>query len=330
MKNAKYGLYTGSICLLIGLFFLGSLGDYRYASASDYPNRPITLIIPYAPGGTTDVVARALTDSMEKHLKQPVVVVSKPGGGTTIGGNAVASAKADGYTLGFLSASTYVPDLLGFTFKIPYSSQDLKPISGVIDVPMGILSKGDAPWNNLKELVEYARQNPSIKVAILGKNNSSNFLIILLAKQEKINFVGVPFDGGSKMVPPLLGGHVSAGITGMDPTIKSLLDAKRLKVLAVCLKRRIDILPDTPCLAELGYKVPFIFTVGVFGPKGTPEEVVKRIDEVVRKIVEEPDFKTKVYNSTAQLNYLDAASYEKTLTEYREFLQVFLKEEGLL
>lgn len=330
MESAKCRLITRTIYLFISLFLIGSLWDCSDAYASDYPNRPITMPIPFAPGGTTDVVARALAEAMGKHLKQPVVVVSKPGGGTTIAGNAVASAKPDGYTIGFLISFTYVPDLLGLTIKVPYSSKDLKPISGVMDVPNGILVKGDAPWNSLKDLVEYARQNPGIKIATLGKNTTGNYLLLLLGKKEKISFVGVPFDGGSKMVPPLLGGHISAGITGMDPTIKSLLDAGRLKVLVTSLNKRIDILPDVPCLGELGYKNPFFLTCGLFGPKGTPEEVVKKIDEVVRKVAEEPDFKAKVYDSTAQLTYLDSASYEKGLTEYREFLQVFLREEGFV
>ena len=331
MKDRKIGMFTKTICLVFSLFLTESLWDGYCAYASDYPSHPISMAIPFAPGGTTDVVARALAEAMEKHLKQPVVVLSKPGGGTTIAGNFVASAKPDGYTIGFLLPATYAPDLLvGLNVKVPYSSNDLKPICATLDVPMGILVKGDAPWNSLKDMMEYTRQNPGIKIANLGKNTTGYYQLILMARKEKINFVGVPYDGASKMVPAILGGHVSAAVTGMDPTIKSLLDAGKLKILATTHNKRINILPDVPCFGELGHKNPFFPTLGLYGPKGTPEEVVKRIDEVVRKVAEEPEFKKKVYNSTAQLTYLDTATYEKALAEYREFLQAFLKEEGFL
>jgi tripartite-type tricarboxylate transporter receptor subunit TctC len=204
------------------------------------------------------------------------------------------------------------------------------PISGVIEVAQAYLVKGDAPWNSLKDLWDFSRQNPGIKIATLGKTHLSYLYTVLVTKQENVTFASVPFDGGSKMVPAILGGHVLVGITGMDPTLKSLLDAKRLKALAICLKKRIDILPEVPSLEELGYKLPLVSISGVFGPKGLPEDVAKRIDEVVRMIVADKDFRAKVYTTTAQVNYLDAASYERSLAQYRDRTHAFFKEEGMV
>jgi tripartite-type tricarboxylate transporter receptor subunit TctC len=326
MKAIEYSLF----CLFLGLALVAPSETGLCAGSSKYPDRPITLVVPFAPGGTTDVCARALAEQMEKYLKQPVVVVSKPGGGTTIAGSFVANAKPDGYTIGFLTPSTFVPEIYSFNFEVPYSSKDLKPISGIVEIPTAFLAKGDSPWNSLKDLLEYAKKNPGMKIATLGKTHVSYYLAVLVTKEEKINFASVPFDGGSKMVPPLLGGHVPVGITGLDPTIKSLLDAKRLKGLAVCIKRRIEILPEMPSLEEFGYKIPFVSITGLFGPKRTPEEAVKKINEVIRQIIKEQEFKTKIYSSTAQLSYLDAIPYEESLTRFKETLQAFFKEEGLI
>jgi tripartite-type tricarboxylate transporter receptor subunit TctC len=319
-----------TVCKLFTSILPGSLSNYVHAADSDFPNHPVTLVVPFVPGGTMDAAARALAASMEKHLKQPVVISSKPGGGTTVGGNYVAAAKADGYTLGFFPASTYVPEIYTFNTPVPYSSKDLKPISGIIEVVQPILVKGDAPWNSLKEFVDYAQKNPGVKVATLGKAQLGHYLIALVAKQEKVRFVGVPFDGGAKMIPAILGGHVPIGITGLDPTVQSLLVSKKFKALAVSTKERAARLPEIPSLEELGYKLPFTSISGVFGPKGIPEEVVKRLTEVIRKVSEEKGFGTKINDAGGELHYLDSVSYEKALLLFKDKTYEYFKEEGLV
>jgi putative tricarboxylic transport membrane protein len=330
MKSIKFRLLTWMFCLFISLFPAGSFWNCSWAASSDYPNSPITLVLPFAPGGSTDAAARALAEAMEKHLKQPLVILSKPGGGTTIAGNFVATAKPDGYTLGFFPASTSIPEIYTFNVPVPYSSKDLRPVSGIIEIVQAILVKGDAPWNSLKDLMEFAQKNPGIKVATLGKTHLGHYLIALVTKQEKVSFMGVPFDGGSKMLPPLLGGHVPVGITGLDPTVQGLLEGKKLKALATCLRKRTAILPDVPCLEELGYKLPFVSISGVFGPKGTPDEAVRKINEAIRKVVEDKGFRVKINNAGGELNYLDSASYGQALMLFKEKTYAFFKEEGLV
>ncbi len=330
MKNSRFRLIVGILCLLTCPVLAGSFWNCTWAAETDYPNRPITLVVPFAPGGSTDAAARALAEGMEKHLKQPLVILSKPGGGTTIAGNFVATAKPDGYTLGFFPASTYVPEIYTFNVPAPYSSKDLRPVSGIIEIVQAILVKGDAPWNSLKDLMEFAQKNPGIKVATLGKTHLGHYLIALVTKQEKVSFMGIPFDGGSKMLPALLGGHVPVGITGLDPTVQGLLEGKQLRALATCLRKRTAILPDVPSLEELGYKLPFVSISGVFGPKGTPDEAVKKINEAVRKVAEEKGFRAKINNAGGDLNYLDSAPYDHSLTLFKEKTYAFFKEEGLV
>lgn len=327
MKKIGFRWLAGLFCLLLSCLLIGSFVTEIHAAS--YPDRTITLVVPYAPGGVTDLGARALAEAMEKHLKQPVVVVNKPGGGTTIGGNAVATAKPDGYTLGFLPTSASLPEVFTYFYEAPYSSKDLKPVSRILAPVLAITVKEDALWNSLKDLVEFARKNPGMKMGTHGKSTLGYLAMTTVAKAEKVNFIDVPFDGDSKIVPAILGGHVPVG-TPAFPAIKSLLDAKKVKVLALCIERRADFAPETPTVVELGYKLAFVSYLGVFGPKGLPDEVVKKLDEVVRKISEEQGFRTKVNNMGTQLNYEPTASFEKTLLRYRENLQVFFKEEGLV
>lgn len=319
-------LLSGLFCLFICLFLIGWFG--AVTQAAGYPDRSITLVVPYAPGGVTDLGARALAEAMEKHLKQPVVVVNKPGGGTTIGGNAVATAKPDGYTLGFLPTSASLPEVFTYFYEAPYSSKGLKPICRILAPVLAITVKEDAPWNSLKDLVEYAKKNPGMKMGTHGKSTLGYLAMTTVGKAEKVNFVDVPFDGDSKIVPAILGGHVPVG-TPAFPAIKSLLDAKRLKVLALCIERRADFAPEIPTVVELGYKLAFVSYLGVFGPKGIPDDIVKKLDEVVHKISEEQAFRSKINNMGTQLYYETTAPFEKSLSRYRENLQSFFKEEGL-
>lgn len=327
MKVKRYGMLSAVCCLFVGLFMMGFLPNIL--GAAGYPDKPITLVVPMAPGGTTDLGARVLAEAMEKHLKVPVVVVNKPGGAMTIGGYAVASAKPDGYTLGFLAGSGAIPEAFTYFYSAPYSSADLKPICRFQTVVLTITVKGDAPWNTLKEFIEYARKNPRMKYATHGKSTTGFVTMTTLAKDEKLSFVDVTFESDATIIPAILGGHVSFGTPALS-SIKSLREAKKLKVLAVTMDKRADIAPDIPTVAEAGYRVTYVPYNGLFAPKGTPDEVVKKISEVVRKICEDKEFRNKAKNMDLQLNYEDPASFEQAIMRVKGNLINFFKEEGMV
>ncbi|MEM3484739.1 MAG: tripartite tricarboxylate transporter substrate binding protein [Candidatus Methanomethyliaceae archaeon] len=313
--------------LIVMLLLVLPLGS---ALASDYPNKPITIIVPMAPGGLGDLGARALAEAMEKHIKQPVVVVNKPGGGMTVGGYAVASARPDGYTLGLFVNPTAVPEIYSYFYSSPYSSSDLRPVCRVYNFFIAISVRGDAPWNTFKELIDYARINPGLKFAHNGKSSGQYIFMKTIAKQENIKLVDVPFDGDGAQIPALLGGHIPIS-TAAFAVVKPHMLAKKVKVLAVATERRTSLAPDIPCLAELGYKLPYYESfLSLFAPRQTPDAVIKKINEVVKKVVEEKEFQAKVKNLDLAIAYEDSVSLERYLAGFKSNVLAFFKEEGLV
>jgi len=329
MRTIGYNILSGLIFLYLSFFLVAVFVPELHAAGPEYPNRPITLINSFATGGPGDLSGRVVAEAMEKHLKQPVVVVSKPGGAQTVGGYAVVGAKADGYTLGLFTASSSIPEVFSYFYQAPYSSKDLRPICRILEPIQVIAVKGDAPWDSLKDFVEYARKNPGLKWGDHGKSTLGYLVMVTINKTEKISLVEVPFDDSTKIVTSILGGHIPLG-TPTYPAITSLLDAKRLKLLAMNLEKRAAIAPEIPTVVELGYKLAFVSHFGIFAPKGVPDEVVKKIDEVASKIAGENDFQTKANRLGVQVSYEDRASFEKSLFRYKEGLQSFFKEEGLV
>jgi tripartite-type tricarboxylate transporter receptor subunit TctC len=295
-----------------------------------YPNKPITIIVPMAPGGLGDLGARALAEAMEKHLKQPIIVVNKPGGGMTVGGYAVASAKPDGYTLGLFVNPTAVPEIYSYFYSAPFTSHDIRPVCRIYNFFIAISVKGDAPWNSFKELIEYARTNPGLKFAHNGKSSGQYIFMTSIARAEKIKLIDVPFDGDGAQIPALLGGHVPIG-TAAFAVIKPHMLAKRLKVLAISSEKRVALAPDIPALGELGYKLPYYESfLSLFAPKKTPDDVINKINEAVRKVIEEKDFQNKVKNIDLAISYEDPTSLERYISKFKENVLAFFKEEGLI
>ncbi len=318
--------------MLIGLLFLFlalGISSWTETNAADYPNRPITLVVPYPPGGSTDLAARVYADFLEKLLKQPVVVANKAGGASTVGGNFVVQAKPDGYTLGYFPYHTAVPEIFSYFMDAPYASKDFKPICTVTAAVTVVAVKADAPWNSLKEVIEFAKKNPGMKFGHNGKNTPPFRLAAMLDKQEKLSLIYVPFQGDSEVALALLGGHIQFAAP-IYASIKSLAEGKKLKPLAASAKKRLDFALDIPTVSELGYHSPSPDPQAVYGPKGTPDAAVKIISEATRKIVENPDYRSKVFSLGVPIIYQDAATIEKANLQVKDEVYTFFKQEGLI
>lgn len=315
----------------LSFFFVFALlsGAFTLASAASYPERAITIIVPYPAGGITDLAARALADGMEKHLKQPVVVVNKTGGRATVGGYALSTDKADGYTLGYLPIATCLPEVFTYFFEAPYSSADLKPIASTACASLSFAVRADSPFQDIKGMVEYARKNPGLKIASPGKQTLPYMVSQAIAKKENVKFTDVPFSGDATTAPALLGGHVP--VAAIDYSVlKPLVDAKKIKVLASCTRTRLDFAPDTPSVVELGYPLAYYSLLGLFGQKSLPDDIVKKIDETVAKVHQDKEYRQRLKNACIQGEYENHVSYPKILAGFKVSMTAFFKEEGLV
>ena len=329
MNKSGNRFRIGFCALFIGLFFIAIAGTPLRAASPGYPNRPITLIIPFPAGATTDLGGRALAESMEKYLKQPVVVVNRVGGATTVGGYALSNAKPDGYTLGFFPPFAAIPEAYTYFQEAPYTSKDIKPISAIAAPLISVVVKGDAPWNSFKDLIGFAKKNPGLKVGTAGKQTAQHMLLTTLNKMEKTGFVGVPFSGDATNLPALLGGHISAGV--MDYSVlSSLVDSKTIKILAVVTDKRAEFAAAVPTVVELGYPVVYVPLLGLVGPKGLPDEISEKLSGLVATISGDKEFQTRMRNIPLQMRYENAGSYQNSLSKYKENILSFFKEEGLV
>ena len=326
MKTNRFTMLIGMF-LLVPIFFFG-MSLFNEVQAAGYPDRPITLLVPYPAGGLSDLGARIVADAMQKHLKQPVVVVNKVGGGGTVGGHSIVTAKPDGYTLGFFAIQTHTPELYSYFSEAPYSSKDLSPIASIHTAVQGWAVKAEAPWKNLKEFADWARKNPGAKIGHPGKNTGAYHSLVTVANAEKITLVDVPYQGDAPIVPAILGDHIPVGILGI-PAVRSLLEAKKVRILALNLLERADFVPDVPTVLELGYRFTIHPYLGIVGPKGTSDEVVTKIDETLEKMSKEQDLRNRSNAVGLQVIYLNNAAYQRTIRQDAQGLTAFFREQGM-
>ena len=258
------------------------------AWAQSYPTRPVTLIVPFAAGGPTDVVARTLGAAMMKTLGQTVVIENKLGAGGTIAANYVAKANPDGYTV-FIHHNG-MATATGLYRKLPYNPlTDFDYIGQVADVPMTLLARKDFPANNLREFNAYVRANKDkMNLANAGLGAVSHLCGMLLQQALGVELTTVPFQGTAPAMTALLGGQVDILCDQTTQTIPQIR-AGKVKFYGVTTKHRIQALPDAPTLSEQGLTdFEIVVWHGIYVPKGTPPEVINKLNEALRAALRDP------------------------------------------
>jgi tripartite-type tricarboxylate transporter receptor subunit TctC len=273
------------VAVLFLVLFLFTTGPVH--GQSDFPNKPINLIMVQPAGGSADLNARLIARLAEKHLGQPVVVVNKPGGSGTIGTAAIAAAKPDGYTIGTLGNSPVV--MVPHMTKLSYDPlKDFDPILQFGVNNWAISVRYDSPYKTLKEVVDYARENPGVLTyGTGGPFSSTHIAMFMVTKESKVEMVHVPFKGGPESLTAVMGGHITLAVGDFSA---QLVKAKKMRVLAMILDERWPDFPDIPTLKELGYSTTFPFFIGLGGPKGLPEPVIKRLEDAFTKATQDPEF----------------------------------------
>ena len=307
----------------IGLTLLFGPGT---AAAQPYPQKPITLIVPFPPGGTTDVLARALGFELGKSLGQQVIVESKPGAGATLGADFVAKAKPDGYTL--LMGAVHHTIATSVYRKLPYDFQkDLTPITIVALVPNVLVINLQVQANNVMELVALAKATPGkLTYGSNGLGTAQHLIGAQFEQMAGVSMLHVPYKGSGPLAIDLLGGQINMSFDTITPVLPHI-KAGKLKALAVTTANRSPALPDVPTLAESGMSGFDLGTwFGVLAPTGTPPEIIARLSGEMVKIIQSADFKKRmdeiganpVGNTPAQMAAQIRADTERFATLVKE------------
>ena len=258
------------------------------AFAQDYPNRPVTIIVPYAPGGAADIIARPLALGLERELRQPFLVVNRPGASGAIGAAQAASAAADGYTL--LAAVVQVsilPDVdLLFGRTPSYRREQLTGIARLTAEPVVFMAGAQTPWRSIAALVQDARQQPGkITYSTGGAYSGSHLPFAIFAQAANIDMVAIPYKGGGPSMLAVLTGEVA--MTSQTPGVAyGYVTSGKIRALAHSGKEPLKNMPEVPSLKSLGYDAEFYLWAGFFAPRGLPEDVARKLgaatDHVMR------------------------------------------------
>jgi len=278
-------------CQRIAALVVAAFCIAQPAAAQSFPTKEIRLVVPYAAGGSTDQLARAIQRSMAQTLGQPVIVENRPGAGGTLGVNYVVRARPDGYTLVF--GNTGPNAIVGLMRQIPYDPQkDLRPISTVAFTPMILAVPSDSPARSVAGFIAYAKQAPrgSLNIGSVGNGSLSHLTAEAFGEAASIQLQHIPYNGGAPMMTAFEGGQLHAAfVTGLDGA--TLVASGKVRYLAVATPKPTDVVPGLPAIAERLPDFKSSAWFGVLAPKGTPNDVIDTLNAAVVKAVAEPELR---------------------------------------
>ncbi|PZE22352.1 tripartite tricarboxylate transporter substrate binding protein [Paenibacillus xerothermodurans] len=258
------------------------------SAGTDYPKKDITLIIPWAAGGGTDVIGRQVASLMEKQLGKPIVVVNRNGGGGLVGFQEIAKAKPDGYTIGLIRNSLILQKYAGETHV---DHKSFEPIAVINQDAATITVSGKAPWASAKEFIDAAKKEPEkIRISNSGPGAIWHVAALALGRDTGAKFTHVPFQGGNPAAIAVAGNHVEA-TTASAGEVQSLVQDGSLKMLGIASEQRLPQFPDVPTLKEQGINTVIGVWRGLVAPKGTPPAIVEALDKAVAQAVASNEYK---------------------------------------
>jgi tripartite-type tricarboxylate transporter receptor subunit TctC len=319
--------------LVVCLFVIDSV-YFALGKDPEYPTKSINFIIPYSPGGATDVTSRVLVDVAKKYLGQTIVPINKGGAGGSIGTMAVITTKPDGYTIGAAVPSS--------AFVVPFSEEaPFKDLSGLTfimnygDYVYPACVREESPWKNWKELIEWARKNPGdVKIGLTAakKASAQGFVFRQIEQKERVKFTYVPFKGGGDAMNALLGGHITLFASSTDASTVSLLEAGRIRVSMYMSSYKISGFENVPTTNEL-YGIDTPSLLGVWGPKGLPEYVVNKLGDAFSRAIRDADFVRVMKQMNMPIVYMDSKEMtrfiESTFQKTKDTLKKLEAEEEI-
>jgi len=297
------------MAVVLALTLLGAEASAQEA----YPSKPITLVVPFPPGGVADIVARPAADALGRVLGAPVVIENKAGAGGGIGMAYVAKAKPDGYTLLLaLSSISILPEADKIIGRPPmYQLDQLVPIARLTADPTVLAVRADSPWKTLQEFVADAKKRPAaISYGSSGNYGTMHVPMEMFAADAGIKMLHVPYTGAGPAVVGLLGGNIDAVASGPSTVIQHV-KAGTVRVLASWGDHRLASLPDVPTLSESGFNAVFFQWSGLFAPAGTPAPVLAKLRDAARITASDPRFVAALTTVETPVQYLDAPELQR-------------------
>jgi tripartite-type tricarboxylate transporter receptor subunit TctC len=296
----------------LALAALATFTQPALAQSGSWPDKPITMIVPFPPGGVADTVARPVAESLARELRQTVVVENRAGAGGATGMGAAARAPADGYTvLLSLSSISILPEADKILGRKPQFTLDqFKPIARFTADPTALVVRADAPWKTLADFLADARKNPAkYNFGSSGNYGTMHVPMEMLKASAGFRMTHIPYTGAGPALLALLGGQVDAVATGPS-TVAQQIKAGRLRALAHWGDKPLQALPDVPSLKSQGYPVQFAQWAGLFVPAGTPPDVVTRLREASRRVAADPAVLATIGKAGSPIEYLDAPDFQ--------------------
>ncbi|MFH1124921.1 MAG: tripartite tricarboxylate transporter substrate binding protein [Pseudomonadota bacterium] len=315
------------MALLIGFLFLA--GAEAVSAASEFPTRPVEVIICFAPGGTLDVAVRIMGEELSKTLGVPAMLTNKGGGGGAVGTEFAANAKPDGYTV--LAAPIGVFNILPFlTPNLRYKLSDFIPVCKYANSPNLIFVKKGSKYKTFNDILTDAKKNPGkLTCATAGMGTAAHFSLEMIKLQAGIDVAHLPYKSGAEVITSLMGGQVDFITQGLPPAV-GLLKSGDLVGLASTLGK-IPGFPNIPTMAELGYpRATLGVWVGYFLPKGVPTPVVNKLASAFEKAIKSPAVKKGIEDTAQVLDYMDSADFAKFMAAEYAMLEEVAKKANLI
>ena len=312
----------------IALLIASLLGTFAAvpAQASDYPNHPVELVVPYNAGGGTDALARAFADVARKHFSQPIVVNNKPGASGVIGWSDVLNSKADGYKLAVMTVELTTLPHLGLQ---KFSHEEFIPIARMNADPAAITVKADAPWNTIEEFIAASKKaNGDMKMGNSGNGSIWHLAAAALEDRTGVAFSHIPYPGANPAVLSLLGGHIDA-VAVSPAEVAPHIASGKLKMLAVMADQRQKGFEKVPTLKERGIDLSVGTWRGLGVAKGTPKEVVDILKDATQKTMQEAAMHDAMDKLALGYAYADDAAFRAVMARDNETFKTLIPKLGL-
>src|SRR5712692_9129688 len=315
----------GTALVILSSCLLAAGPASAFAQGTDYPAKPVTMIVPFPAGGRTDVIGRVIAQHLSKQLGKPVAVVNKPGASSVLGSMEVAQSKPDGYTFGFFSTSAVTAQ---YTVPTPLSLGDFELVAIVNTDPAAIAVQGSAPWKSLKQVVEDARKQPDhLRIGMIP-GASAQIFAAGFARAANVKLINVPFKGDIDGAVALAGGHIEVHVA-VPVSYKSLLDAKKVRILAVAAESPSPLYGNLPTFRQNGVDLVIGAFHGVYVPKETPQDTINKLADALQKTLQSKELIDSMNDVGAGVMYLRGAEAKQYLAQQDATYRAIIEKLGL-